>query len=196
MPRDALAGQPVQHGDARHWACTLGSNGRPMGVFEVAGAEPRDDALRGVLDLFGRYVGVALAHHERRYALAELSSILEATKSLNSTIDLAELMNIILQLASRQTGAERGTVFLVDRESSQIWSLVGLGLAQQEIRMPIAQGIAGTWPPAARPSTSLTPTRTRASRRSLTASSASERARFCACPSAIRTARSPACCSS
>jgi sigma-B regulation protein RsbU (phosphoserine phosphatase) len=143
VPRGALAGQPVLRGDARRWACTLGSNGRPMGVFEVAVAEPLDDSFRGVLDLFGRYVGLALAHHERRYALAELSSILEATKSLNSTIDLAELMNIILQLASRQTSAERGTVFLVDHESSQIWSLVGLGLEQQEIRMPIDQGIAG-----------------------------------------------------
>ena len=75
--------------------------------------------------------------------MAELQSIIEATKSLNSTIDLAELMNIILRLASRQTGAERATVFLVDREREEIWSLVGLGLEQQEIRMPINQGLAG-----------------------------------------------------
>jgi sigma-B regulation protein RsbU (phosphoserine phosphatase) len=75
--------------------------------------------------------------------MAELQSIIEATKSLNSTIDLAELINIILRLASRQTGAKRATVFLVDKEREEIWSLVGLGLEQQEIRMPINQGLAG-----------------------------------------------------
>lgn len=80
---------------------------------------------------------------ELRGAVAQLSSIVEATKRLNSTLDLGELINIILQIATRQTGADRGTVFLVDRERGEIWSLVGLGLEQQEIRLPAAKGIAG-----------------------------------------------------
>ena len=62
---------------------------------------------------------------------------------MNSTLDLAELLNIILQLTTRHTGAERGTVFLVDSERDEIWSLVGLGLDQHEIRLPISRGIAG-----------------------------------------------------
>lgn len=143
LPRMALAGQSVMRDSGRRGAWALGTNGRMLGVFEATSAEPFDEGARSVLELYGRYVGVALSHNERRYALAELSSILEATKSLNSTIDLAELMNIILHLASRQTGAERGTVFLVDRDTSEIWSLVGIGLEQQEIRMPIQQGLAG-----------------------------------------------------
>ena len=143
LPRKALAGQSVMQDGGRRGAWALGTNGRMLGVFEAASAEPFDEGARSVLDLYGRYVGVALSHNERRYALEELSSILEATKSLNSTIDLAELINIILHLASRQTGAERGTVFLVDQENNEIWSLVGLGLEQQEIRMPITQGLAG-----------------------------------------------------
>ena len=68
--------------------------------------------------------------------MKELSSIIEATKKLNSTLDLGVLIGIILQIATRQTGAERGTVFLVDRERNEIWSLVGLGLEQQVIRLP------------------------------------------------------------
>jgi GAF domain-containing protein len=75
--------------------------------------------------------------------MKELSSIIEATKKLNSTLDLGELIHIILQIATRQTGAERGTVFLVDRERNEIWSLVGLGLEQQVIRLPAERGIAG-----------------------------------------------------
>jgi sigma-B regulation protein RsbU (phosphoserine phosphatase) len=95
------------------------------------------------LDLFRRYAEVALESSERRNAVIELSTIVEATKRLNSTLDLAELLNIILQLTTRQTGAERGTVFLLDRERSEIWSLVGMGLDQHEIRLPINRGIAG-----------------------------------------------------
>ena len=53
------------------------------------------------------------------------------------------MLNIILQLTTRHTGAERGTVFLVDRERNEIWSLVGLGLDTHEIRLPTSRGIAG-----------------------------------------------------
>ena len=127
------------------WACALaGDDGAsPAAVLEIATGGPLDDSVASLLHVFGRYAAVALASSARRGAMAELQSIVEATKTLNSTIDLAELMNIILRLASRQTGAERGTVFLVDQQREEIWSLVGLGLDQQEIRMPISQGLAG-----------------------------------------------------
>ena len=73
----------------------------------------------------------------------ELTSIVEATKRLNSTLDLGELIHIILGIATRHAEADRGTVFLYDRERQEIWSLVGLGLEQQEIRLPATRGIAG-----------------------------------------------------
>jgi sigma-B regulation protein RsbU (phosphoserine phosphatase) len=143
VARNVLAGKSAAGKNSRQWARALAGDGAPAAVLEIAADGPLDDAQRNALELFGRFAGVALASSERRYALAELESIIEATKSLNSTIDLAEVMNIILQLASRQTGAERGTVFLVDHEHEEIWSLVGLGLEQQEIRMSIRQGLAG-----------------------------------------------------
>ena len=73
----------------------------------------------------------------------ELTSIVEATKRLNSTLDLGELIHIILGIATRHAEADRGTVFLYDRDRQEIWSLVGLGLNQQEIRLPAVRGIAG-----------------------------------------------------
>ncbi len=72
-----------------------------------------------------------------------LSSIVEATKQLNSTLNLGELIQIVLQLATRHTQADRGTMFLVDHERQEIWSLVGLGLEQKEIRIPMSKGVAG-----------------------------------------------------
>jgi sigma-B regulation protein RsbU (phosphoserine phosphatase) len=128
-------------GKSRSWM--LGNANNPVGVLEASLKTEDDESTRTWLDLFRRYAEVALESSERRNAVIELSTIVEATKRLNSTLDLAELLNIILQLTTRQTGAERGTVFLLDRERNEIWSLVGMGLDQHEIRLPINRGIAG-----------------------------------------------------
>jgi sigma-B regulation protein RsbU (phosphoserine phosphatase) len=129
--------------DPTIWAGALGSDDFRVRVLEVRGAGPLEDRVRSQMDLLARFAAVVLALAERRGAMKELSSIIEATKKLNSTLDLGELISIILQIATRQTGAERGTVFLVDRERNEIWSLVGLGLEQQVIRLPAERGIAG-----------------------------------------------------
>src|SRR5258707_789800 len=124
-------------------AGALGSDEFRVRILEVRGAQPLRDSVRGQLDLLARFAALALALAERRGAMEELSIIVEATKRLNSTLDLGELIHIILNLATRQTGAARGTVFLVDQEHNEIWSLVGLGLEQQVIRLPADRGIAG-----------------------------------------------------
>jgi sigma-B regulation protein RsbU (phosphoserine phosphatase) len=129
--------------DPAVWAGALGSDDFRVRVLEVRGAGPLEDRVRSQMDLLARFSAVVLALAERRGAMKELSSIIEATKKLNSTLDLGELIHIILQIATRQTGAERGTVFLVDREHNEIWSLVGLGLEQQVIRLPADRGIVG-----------------------------------------------------
>ncbi|MFY9802411.1 MAG: GAF domain-containing SpoIIE family protein phosphatase [Candidatus Acidiferrales bacterium] len=132
---------PHANGENSTWVLGRGLN--PVGVLEARPKGELDPKTRGWLELFRRYAEVALESSERRHAVIELSTIVEATKRLNSTLDLAELLNIILQLTTRHTGAERGTVFLVDSERDEIWSLVGLGLDQHEIRLPISRGIAG-----------------------------------------------------
>jgi sigma-B regulation protein RsbU (phosphoserine phosphatase) len=140
-PRSAAPVETQQ--DAALWTGALGTDDYRMRVLEVRGAGPIGRETRAWLEWLARFAALALALAERRSAMEELSSIIEATKRLNSTLDLGELIHIILQIATRQTRAERGTVFLVDRERGEIWSLVGLGLEQQEIRLPIDRGIAG-----------------------------------------------------
>jgi phosphoserine phosphatase RsbU/P len=128
---------------ANVWTGALGSDDFRMRVLEVHGQSALPDVVQAQLALLGRFAALALALAERRGTMEELSSIMEATKKLNSTLDLGELIHIILQIATRQTGAERGTVFLVDAEKNEVWSLVGLGLEQQVIRLPADRGIAG-----------------------------------------------------
>jgi len=110
------------------WTSALGSDDFRVRALEVRGSAALTARVRGQLDYLARFAAVVLALAERRGAMEELSCIVEATKRLNSTLDLGELIHIILQIATRQTGAERGTVFLVDPEREEIWSLVGLGL--------------------------------------------------------------------
>jgi len=125
------------------WTGALGSDDFRVRILEVHGEHPFAEEAKSQLALLGRFAALALALAERRGTMEELSSIIEATKRLNSTLDLGELIHIILQIATRQTGARRGTVFLVDAEKNEIWSLVGLGLEQQVIRLPADRGIAG-----------------------------------------------------
>jgi sigma-B regulation protein RsbU (phosphoserine phosphatase) len=142
-PASAAGSDRGSEADATLWTGALGSDDFRVRVLEVRGAQPLGESVRAQLDLLARFAAVILALAERRGAMEELSGIIEATKRLNSTLDLGELIHIILQIATRQTRAERGTVFLLDRERREIWSLVGLGLEQQVIRFPADRGIAG-----------------------------------------------------
>jgi sigma-B regulation protein RsbU (phosphoserine phosphatase) len=72
-----------------------------------------------------------------------LRSLVEASKMLNSTLDLDELLKLILQVATENTGADRGTIYLVDKKRKEIWSRLTNDAEVVEIRLPLSQGIAG-----------------------------------------------------
>lgn len=80
---------------------------------------------------------------EKEREIERLHFLVEASKLLNSTLDLEELLGIILRIATEQTAADRGALFLVDAARNELWSLIAHGLAKKEIRLPLGQGIAG-----------------------------------------------------
>ncbi len=92
---------------------------------------------------------------ENRKAITQLQFLVEASQVLNSTLDLAELLALILKLALREIGADRGSVYMVDQERREIWTTLAEGLAlpalragaagleQQEIRLAFGRGVAG-----------------------------------------------------
>jgi sigma-B regulation protein RsbU (phosphoserine phosphatase) len=81
---------------------------------------------------------------EAMRSIARLHRILEASKLLNSTIDLAELTSIILRIIHDEVGTDRGTVFVLDRKNRVLRSLVAQGIEGQGIMVPVGNGIAGT----------------------------------------------------
>ena len=84
-----------------------------------------------------------LATQEKDKRINQLSLLFEATRMLNSTLDLPELLELILKIARTEVKAERGTVFLADNKRKELWSIAASGLDHQEIRIPFGKGIAG-----------------------------------------------------
>lgn len=75
--------------------------------------------------------------------MEKLRNLMEASKALNSTLDLGRLLDIILETALATTGGDRGTVYLVDRGKQELWSIILKGNQQVTIRLPLGRGIAG-----------------------------------------------------
>jgi phosphoserine phosphatase RsbU/P len=112
-------------------------------VLQVFEGQPCGAGTLRAVEKFSEIAATALNYAEIQQSAEDFAAILEATRILNSTLDLPELLRIILQLSTRLCGADRGTVFLVDKTKDEIWSLRGLGLEKHEIRIPMSKGIAG-----------------------------------------------------
>lgn len=72
-----------------------------------------------------------------------LNLLIEATKSVNSTLDLDRLLEIILDTSISSINADRGTLYLLDETKNEIWSTVLHGAEVVEIRLPVGKGLAG-----------------------------------------------------
>jgi sigma-B regulation protein RsbU (phosphoserine phosphatase) len=129
-------------------AYPLVAKGELLGVLANYTKEPADDELLSWWTLCSEVSTVALqqtvSHTESLKIITQLSLLFEATRLLNSTLDLAELLDLILKIARNESKAERGSVFLVDAKTEELWSIVASGLEHEEIRIPVGRGVAGT----------------------------------------------------
>lgn len=76
-------------------------------------------------------------------SVEQLRLIIEAAKTVNSNVRLDEALKSIVVAASNITKADRGTLYIIDRETDELWSKVMKGQAVEEIRLKIGQGLAG-----------------------------------------------------
>ncbi|UCF37709.1 MAG: SpoIIE family protein phosphatase [Acidobacteriota bacterium] len=70
-----------------------------------------------------------------------LFRVLDVTRRLSAPIALGEMLQLVIEAALETLQAERGTVFLFDPKTDELYSKVATGT--QEIRFPSKQGIAG-----------------------------------------------------
>ncbi|MEN3038492.1 MAG: cyclic nucleotide-binding domain-containing protein [Candidatus Kryptonium sp.] len=73
----------------------------------------------------------------------KLNYLIEITKRVNSTINLDDLLKIILEITLEITNADRGTVYLVDELTGEIWSKFFKGKKLLKFAYPSGKGIAG-----------------------------------------------------
>jgi signal transduction histidine kinase len=73
----------------------------------------------------------------------KLNTLIDAAKTVNSTLDLDKLLDVILETAIRSIASDRGTLYLVDELKGEIWSKALRGTEVIEIRLPLGKGLAG-----------------------------------------------------
>ncbi len=73
----------------------------------------------------------------------QLQMIIKAAELVNSTIKIDEVLKNIVEVATNLTSADRGTLYILDREKNELWSLIAMGNEKKEIRLKIGEGLAG-----------------------------------------------------
>jgi sigma-B regulation protein RsbU (phosphoserine phosphatase) len=82
-----------------------------------------------------------------REALAtirRLNALVQASHLLNSSLNLKKVLANLLDVATKNLSADRGTIYLLDSDKKELWSQVIKGDETMEIRLPVGKGIAGT----------------------------------------------------
>ncbi len=71
----------------------------------------------------------------------EFPEIIKISYAINSEEDLSNLLHLIAREAADLTNAEKASIFLLDREKQELWSIVTLD--GEQIRLDARMGIAG-----------------------------------------------------
>lgn len=144
---DAIAGWAKESGINVLLAYPLVHDSTSQGVLLIARTSEPSQNLTALFRLHARFASLAIRDTQLlgsvQRALHKMSLLTEASKALGSTLDLQELLGRILEVAKTHAEAERGTLFLVDDATDEIWSLIAHGMERQEIRLPLGKGIAG-----------------------------------------------------
>ena len=74
---------------------------------------------------------------------ARESAFMNVVSDITSELELPKLLNKVMSEAARLLNAERSTLFLNDEKTKELFSYVGAGLGQMQIRLPNSAGIAG-----------------------------------------------------
>lgn len=72
-----------------------------------------------------------------------LVALVKIGRSISALTDIKVLLKVIAEETKNAIQADRCTVFLIDKKTNELWSMVALGLDSQEIRFPAGKGLAG-----------------------------------------------------
>lgn len=64
-------------------------------------------------------------------------------EAINSARDLDRMLEMLLEVTAKETGAERTSLFLNDERTNELFTRSALGITSGEIRVPNDSGLAG-----------------------------------------------------
>ena len=80
---------------------------------------------------------------EQRRKLSEAELLLDISKTTAAFETLDEILTTLVEITTRELRADRGTIFLNDPETGELYSRVAQGHIQREIRLLNNSGVAG-----------------------------------------------------
>jgi adenylate cyclase len=83
------------------------------------------------------------AGQERRRKSGEAELLLDISKTIAAFETLDEILKTLVEITTRELKADRGTIFLNDSETGELYSHVAQGNFQREIRILSNTGVAG-----------------------------------------------------
>jgi signal transduction histidine kinase/putative methionine-R-sulfoxide reductase with GAF domain len=78
-----------------------------------------------------------------RQERAKVRALEDIGVALGSTLDLNELLSLVVSRVSDVVDAERSTLYLIDEDRGELWSKIAQGQQMLEIRMKVGEGLAG-----------------------------------------------------
>lgn len=75
--------------------------------------------------------------------IEKLKGILEIVRLATAETELGSLLTLVSQHACALMGAERATLYLVDKGAGELYSAVAVGLPDKTIRLKLHEGVAG-----------------------------------------------------
>lgn len=79
----------------------------------------------------------------RENEIKKLNLLLDTVDNLGSEPNLESLVALVAKRTSQIMGCERSSVFLLDGQKRELYSLVAEGLESKKLRLPLNEGIAG-----------------------------------------------------
>jgi adenylate cyclase len=123
--------------------------GHVIGVIQVLNKHQGvfTDEDEQLLEAFASQAGIAvrnaLLNEEILKRMQTSEILLNVMRVVSSELEIDSLLQKIVAKTSEAMRADRCTLFLVDRQSGELWSKVAQGADMKEIRVPRGMGIAG-----------------------------------------------------
>lgn len=77
-------------------------------------------------------------------SIKKMRSLLDISRKVSALETLDEILVVLMDITTTELGADRGTIFLNDQETGELYSRVAQGNLQREIRVLNSSGIAGS----------------------------------------------------